>query len=51
MLTPIHLIKLTATTLLLASISLFTLPAQANLMQQQSTAIVRAFDGTDSSAS
>lgn len=44
-----HLKKLTATTLLLASIGLFTLPAQANLTQQQSAAIVKAFDGSDPS--
>ncbi|MNG81886.1 Beta-Ala-Xaa dipeptidase [compost metagenome] len=42
-----HLKKLTATTLLLASIGLFTLPAQANLTQQQSAAIIKAYDGTD----
>ncbi|MFF7062562.1 dipeptidase [Pseudomonas sp. NPDC008258] len=41
-----HLKKLTATTLLLASIGLFTQPAQANLTQQQSAAIVKAFDGS-----
>ncbi|WP_336334873.1 dipeptidase [Pseudomonas putida] len=45
-----HLKKLTATTLLLASIGLFTQPAQANnLTQQQSAAIVKAFDGSDPS--
>ncbi len=42
-----HLKKLTATTLLLASIGLFTQPAQANLTQQQSAAIVKAFDGRE----
>ncbi|HBM63577.1 MAG TPA: dipeptidase [Pseudomonas sp.] len=41
--------KLTATTLLLAGIGLFTLPAQANLTQQQSAAIIKAFDGSDPS--
>jgi len=42
-----HLKKLTATTLLLASIGLFTQPAQANLTQQQAAAIVKTFDGSD----
>jgi len=42
-----HLKKLTSTALLLASIGLFTLPAQANLSQQQSAAIVKAFDGSN----
>ncbi|NIF26433.1 dipeptidase [Pantoea sp. Tr-811] len=42
---PLH--KLTAATLLLASIGLFTQPAQANLTPQQSAAIVKAFDGSD----
>ncbi|MFJ4344731.1 dipeptidase [Pseudomonas sp. NPDC089401] len=39
--------KLSATALLLASLGLFTQPAQANLSQQQSAAIVKAFDGSD----
>lgn len=42
-----HLKKLTSVSLLAASIGLFTLPAQANLTQQQSAAIVKAFDGSD----
>jgi len=42
-----HLKKLTSTALLLTSIGLFTQPAQANLTQQQSTAIVKAFDGSN----
>ncbi|MFP3864651.1 dipeptidase [Pseudomonas capeferrum] len=42
-----HLKKLTATSLLLASIGLFSVPAQANLSQQQSAAIIKAYDGTD----
>ncbi|WP_085678513.1 MULTISPECIES: dipeptidase [unclassified Pseudomonas] len=42
-----HLKKLTSTALLLASIGLFTQPAQANLTQQQSAAIVKAFDGSN----
>ncbi|MFJ4063965.1 dipeptidase [Pseudomonas sp. NPDC089996] len=42
-----HLKKLTSTALLLAGIGLFTQPAQANLSQQQSAAIVKAFDGSD----
>ncbi|WP_087501885.1 dipeptidase [Pseudomonas sp. SID14000] len=44
-----YLKKLTATTLLLASMGLFIQPAQANLTQQQSAAIVKAFDGSDPS--
>lgn len=47
--TTMHLKKLTATTLLLASIGLFTQPAQANLTHQQSAAIVKAFDGSNPS--
>ncbi|MEG0241894.1 Beta-Ala-Xaa dipeptidase [compost metagenome] len=42
-----YLKKLTATSLLLASIGLFSVPAQANLSQQQSAAIIKAYDGTD----
>ncbi|MFJ4350168.1 dipeptidase [Pseudomonas sp. NPDC089428] len=42
-----HLKKLTSTALLLASIGLFTQPAQANLTQQQSAAIVKAFEGSN----
>lgn len=42
-----HLKKLTSVSLLAASIGLFALPAQANLTQQQSAAIVKAFDGSD----
>ncbi len=41
-----HLKKL-STALMLASIGLFTQPAQANLSQQQSAAIVKAFDGSN----
>ena len=42
-----YLKKLTATSLLLASIGLFSVPAQANLSQQQSAAIIKAYDGTE----
>ena len=42
-----HLKKLSALTLLLASIGLFTTQAQANLSQQQSAAILKAYDGSD----
>ena len=41
-----HLKKL-STALMLASIGLFIQPAQANLSQQQSAAIVKAFDGSN----
>jgi predicted dipeptidase len=42
-----HLKKFSALTLLLASIGLFTSQAQANLSQQQSAAILKAYDGSD----
>ncbi|WDY57836.1 dipeptidase [Pseudomonas sp. PSKL.D1] len=41
--------KITAA-LLLSGVSLFTLPAHANLTQQQSAAIIKAYDGTDPSS-
>lgn len=42
-----YLKNLITTSLLAAGIGLFALPAQANLSQQQSTAIVKAFEGSN----
>lgn len=39
--------KLSAASLLLASVAMFSIPAQANLSQQQSAAIIKAYDGSD----
>ncbi|HYQ53762.1 MAG TPA: dipeptidase [Pseudomonas sp.] len=41
------LLKTLSVTVLLASAGLLSLPAQANLSQQQSAAIVKAYDGAD----
>ncbi|MDH0646566.1 dipeptidase [Pseudomonas sp. GD03858] len=39
--------KLCTASVMLASLALFTVPAQANLSQQQSAAIIKAYDGSD----
>lgn len=39
--------KLSAVSLLLASVAMFSIPAQANLSQQQSAAIIKAYDDSD----
>ena len=39
--------KLSAASVMLASLAMFSIPAQANLSQQQSAAIIKAYDGSN----